>query len=164
MIPPFPDDTFPGGDTEPFWFLGGRARILVPGSKSNGALSVMEFFDTAGHAPPHHIHEDEDEIWIVLDGEVSFFIADQRIDLHAGQIAHGPRGVPHSYLVRSETARMAVAFAPSCIEGWFSANGTAATPLDEAAAAFDIGDVLSSAEPFHVRVAGPPPTEKGLRS
>jgi mannose-6-phosphate isomerase-like protein (cupin superfamily) len=158
MIPPFPDDTFPDSDSEPFWFLGGRTRILVPGSKTNGALSVMEFLDTAGHAPPRHIHEDEDEVWIVLDGEVSFFVADRRIDLHAGQIAHGPRGVPHSYLVRSETARLAVAFAPSCIEEWFSANGTPATPLDQEPAAFDIGGVVASAEPFHVRVAGPPPT------
>jgi len=104
------------------------------------------------------IAQDEDEVWIVLDGEVSFFVADRRIDLHTGQIAHGPRGVPHSYLVRSETARLAVAFAPSCIEEWFSANGTPATPLDPAPAAFDIGSVVASAEPFHLRVAGPPPT------
>ncbi|GAA1993174.1 cupin domain-containing protein [Catenulispora subtropica] len=158
MIPPFPKDTAPQSDSEPFWFLGGRSRILVPGSTTNGALSVMEFLDTAGHAPPSHVHEDEDEVWIVLDGEVSFFVADKRLDLHAGQIAHGPRGVPHSYLVRSETARLAVAFAPSCIEEWFSANGTPATPLDEVPAAFDIGSIVASAEPFHLRVAGPPPT------
>jgi hypothetical protein len=111
----------------------------------------MEFLDTAGHTPPHHIHEDEDEVWFILDGEVSFFVADQRIDLHAGQIAHGPRGVPHSYLVRSETARLAVAFSPSCVEQWFTANGTPATPLDQEPAAFDIGSILASAEPFHVR-------------
>jgi quercetin dioxygenase-like cupin family protein len=158
VIEPFPDDTFPGAETEPFWFLGGRSRVLVPGSETNGALSVMEFLDTAGHAPPHHIHEDEDEVWFVLDGEVSFFVADQRIDLHAGQIAHGPRGVPHSYLVRSETARLAVVFSPSCVEQWFTANGTPATRLDQEPAAFDIGRILASAEPFHVRVAGPPPT------
>ena len=158
MIPPFPDDTFPGADSEPFWFLGGRSRILLPGGGTNGALSVMEFLDTAGHAPPRHIHADEDEVWVVLDGEVSFFVADQRLDLHAGQIAHGPRGVPHSYLVRSESARLAVVFSPSCIEEWFSANGTPATLLDEAPAAFDIETILATAEPFHLRVAGPPPT------
>lgn len=158
MIAPYPDNTFPGADTEPFWFLGGRARILVPGSRTNGALSVMEFFDTAGHAPPHHIHADEDEVWIVLDGEVSFFVGDQRLDLQTGQIAFGPRGVPHSYLVRSETARLAVAFTPSCVEEWFSANGTPVTRLDDVAPAFDIGNILASAEPFHVSVAGPPPT------
>ena len=158
MIEPFPDDTFPGAETEPFWFLGGRARILIPGDSTKGALSVMEFLDTAGHAPPRHIHQDEDEVWIVLDGEVSFFVADQRLDLHAGQIAHGPRGVPHSYLVRSGTARLAVAFTPSRVEEWFSDNGTPATRLDQTPAAVDIEKILASAEAFHVSVAGPPPT------
>ncbi|MEY9857034.1 quercetin dioxygenase-like cupin family protein [Catenulispora sp. GAS73] len=158
MIQPFPDDTFPGAESEPFWFLGGRARILVPGSRTGGTLSVMEFLDTAGHAPPRHIHDDEDEVWLVLDGEVSFFVADKRLDLHAGQIAHGPRGVPHSYLVRSESARLAVVFGPSRVEQWFSANGTPAGRLDEAPAAFDIESILASADDFHVKVAGPPPT------
>ncbi|NUP47998.1 MAG: cupin domain-containing protein [Catenulispora sp.] len=157
MIPPFPDDTFPGAEPEPFWFIGGRSRILLPGGKTNGGLSVMEFLDTAGHAPPLHIHEDEDEVWIVLDGEISFFVDDKRLDLHTGQIAHGPRGVPHSYLVRSETARLAVVFAPSRIEEWFSANGIPATPLDQEPAAFDIGSIVASAQSFHLRVVGPPP-------
>ena len=50
-------------------------------------------------------------------------------------------------------------FSPSCIEEWFSANGTPATLLDEAPAAFDIETILATAEPFHLRVAGPPPTD-----
>ncbi|MEU3464716.1 cupin domain-containing protein [Streptomyces sp. NPDC006733] len=158
MIAPFPDHTLPEADAEPFWFLGGRARILLPGSRTNGALSVLEFFDTAGHAPPHHLHADEDELWTVLDGEVSFFVGDQRLDLQAGQIAFGPRGTPHSYLVRSATAHLAVAFTPSRIEEWFSSNGTPATRLDDVAPTFDIGAILTSAAAFHVSVTGPPPT------
>ncbi|MFF4621808.1 cupin domain-containing protein [Nonomuraea jabiensis] len=56
----------------------------------------MEFTDPKGHAPPMHVHEAEDEIWIVLDGEITFFVGDDRYDLHAGAVAHGPRGVPLS--------------------------------------------------------------------
>ena len=33
-----------------------------------------------------------------------------------------------------------------------------ATHLDHEPAAFDIGTILASAEPFHLRVDGPPPT------
>ncbi|MFC8224954.1 hypothetical protein [Streptomyces sp. NPDC057287] len=50
---------------------------------------------------------------------------------------------------------------PFCFLGgekWFSANGIAATALDDEAPAFDIGNVLASAESFRVSVAGPPPT------
>jgi quercetin dioxygenase-like cupin family protein len=142
-----------------FWFLGGQTRVLVPGKATGGALSVMEFTDSAGHAPPLHTHQDEEEVWIVLDGKVRFFVGDQRFDLEPGQVAYGPRGVPHSYLVRSDKARLAAVFAPGHVEGWFTANGSPVSSIDEAPAAFDIGAILASAEGFHVRVAGPPPTE-----
>lgn len=37
------------GDTQnPFWFLGGRAQILVPGTATAGTLSAMEFTDPRG--------------------------------------------------------------------------------------------------------------------
>ncbi|MBE1585408.1 cupin domain-containing protein [Nonomuraea angiospora] len=87
-------------------------------------VSVMEFTDSKGQAPPLHVHEAEDEIWIVLDGEITFFVGDDRRDLHAGAVAYGPRGVPHSYLDRSPEARMVVAFGPAGIEKWFAANGS----------------------------------------
>ncbi|MFD1277824.1 cupin domain-containing protein [Streptomyces kaempferi] len=121
----------PTAEREPFWFLGGQARILLPGTATDNRLSLMEFADPIGHAPPHHIHEDEEEVWFVLDGEVTFFVGDQRHDLVPGQVAYGPRGVPHSYLVRSpEGARIAALFSPARIEEYFRSNGT---PVAEAA-------------------------------
>jgi quercetin dioxygenase-like cupin family protein len=146
--------------SEPFWFLGGQSKVLVPGNATNGSISVMEFTDPSGHAPPMHVHEDEEEVWIVLDGKVTFFVGDQRFDLTPGQAAHGPRGVAHSYLVRSRTARLAAVFSPACVEDWFVANGSPISSIDEAPAAFDIGAVIASAEAFHLRVVGPPPTDE----
>ena len=149
----FPDSA------QPFWFLGGQTRVLVPGTATGGALSVLEFTDSAGHAPPLHVHENEEEVWIVLDGKIRFFVGDQKFDLEPGQVAYGPRGVAHSYLVRSEKARLAAVFAPSHVEEWFTANGSPVAGVDDLPPAFDIGAILASAEAFHVRVAGPPPTE-----
>ncbi|GAA2989639.1 cupin domain-containing protein [Kitasatospora sp. NPDC127116] len=157
MINSFP--TFGAApEREPFWFLGGQARILLPGSATGNALSLMEFSDPIGHAPPLHVHENEDELWFVLDGEVSFFVGDERHDLVPGQVAHGPRGVPHSYLVRSEGARLAVVFSPACIEEWFKVNGIQVAEAGDLPPAFDLGAVVASAEAFRLRVAGPPPT------
>ncbi|MFF3562016.1 cupin domain-containing protein [Streptomyces sp. NPDC002574] len=157
MIKSFPAFE-PTPDREPFWFLGGRARILLPGPATGNALSLMEFSDPIGHAPPHHVHENEEELWFVLDGEVSFFVGDERHDLIAGQVAHGPRGVPHSYLVRSEGARIAVVFSPACIEEWFRANGTPVGEAGDLPPAFDLAAVVGSAAAFSLRVTGPPPT------
>lgn len=145
-------------EREPFWFLGGQARILLPGSATGSALSMMEFSDPAGHAPPHHVHENEDEVWFVLDGEVTLFVGDQRHDLIPGQVAYGPRGVPHSYLVRSrEGAKLAVVFSPACIEEYFRANGTPVAEAGDLPPAFDLATVVASAEAFNLRVVGPPP-------
>ena len=118
--------------SQPFWFLGGRARILVPGEQTHGAMSVVEFADPRDHATPLHIHEAEDEVWIVLDGEISFYVGDDRIDLQAGQVTHGPRGVPHAYRVRSPESLMAVTFAPAGIEKWFQQNSSPVLNLDDA--------------------------------
>ncbi|GAA2706298.1 cupin domain-containing protein [Actinoplanes palleronii] len=143
----------------PFWFLGGQAKVLVPGKVTGGSLSVIEFTDSAGHAPPMHVHEGEEEVWIVLDGKIRFFVGDEKFDLEPGQAAYGPRGVAHSYLVRSETARLAAVFAPGQVEEWFTSNSSPVSSVDEAPASFDIGAILASADAFKVRVAGPPPTE-----
>ncbi|TQS39699.1 cupin domain-containing protein [Cryptosporangium phraense] len=143
--------------TDQFWFLGGKARILIPGEATHGAISVMEFADTEKHAPPLHIHDNEDEIWTVLDGEISFFVGDDRYDLEPGNVALGPRGVPHAYLVRSPLARMAVSFAPAGLEKWFSGNSSPVITGDDVPAPFDIGSIVAAAEAYQLRVAGPPP-------
>lgn len=151
------DFAAPDAAGEPFWFLGGQTRIRVPGAVTNQAMSVLEFSETQGQAPPLHIHDGEDEVWIVLDGEISFFVGDKRHDLTAGEIAYGPRGVPHSYLVRSPQSRMAAVFAPAGIEEWFRKNGSPVTDVNGAPALFDIDAIVASAQEFQLRVAGPPP-------
>ncbi|MEV5576062.1 cupin domain-containing protein [Spirillospora sp. NPDC052269] len=149
----------PAPEREPFWFLGGQARILLPGGATDDALSLMEFADPVGHAPPLHVHENEDELWFVLDGEVTFLVGDESHDLVAGQVAHGPRGVPHSYLVRSpKGARLAVVFSPASIERYFRANGTPVGEAGDLPPEFDLETVIASAAAFGLRVAGPPPT------
>jgi mannose-6-phosphate isomerase-like protein (cupin superfamily) len=144
--------------TDTFWFLGGQARILIPGTATAGSISVMEFNDVQGQAPPLHIHDGEDEVWTVLEGEISFFVGSDRFDLQPGAVALGPRGVPHAYLVRSPRARMAVSFAPAGIENWFSENSSPVISADEAPAPFDVGSIVAAAEAYKLRVAGPPPT------
>ncbi|MGI5255434.1 cupin domain-containing protein [Actinacidiphila glaucinigra] len=144
----------PTAEREPFWFLGGQARILLSGAETDERLSLMEFVVPAGHAPPHHIHEDEEQVCFVLDGEVTFFIGDERHDLGPGQVAYGPRGVPHSYVVRSpQGARMAVLFSPACVEEFFRANGTPVAEAGDVPPESDLAAVVASAEAFRLHIA-----------
>jgi mannose-6-phosphate isomerase-like protein (cupin superfamily) len=142
----------------PFWYLGGKVRVTVPGAATSGKLSVLTFDDPQDAAPPLHVHEREDELWVVLDGRITVFLGDEEHDLEAGQAAFGPRGVPHSYLVRSPRARLAAVYLPSGLDEHFAANGTPVVPGDDTPAPFDLDAVVASAAGYGLLVAGPPPT------
>jgi len=141
-----------------FWFLGGQVRVLQRGQDTGGAMSVLQFDDRRGQAPPLHVHGHEDELWVVLEGEISFYVGETRFERHAGQAAFGPRGVPHSYLVRSPTSRLLVVHSPAGIDAWFAGNGSPVVDADELPPAFDLPQILATAQTYQVSVSGPPPT------
>ena len=72
--------------------------------------------DRPGCAAPLHIHHREDETFIVLEGEIEFTIGGQKIDAGPGSIVFGPRGVPHSYVVRKGPSRTLFLFTPGGFE------------------------------------------------
>ena len=84
----------------PLWFLNNLAAVHV----NEPTLSLVELSGAPGDAPPLHVHTDEDETFYVLDGELTIHIAGQEpVVLGAGEAAFAPRGVPHVYVVTSET-------------------------------------------------------------
>ena len=88
------------------WWKAGRITIKATGAETGGQLAQFESTDPRGSAPPMHIHRNGDELLYVLDGEVTVLVGDERLDLAQGDFAFVPRGVVHSYIVRSERARM----------------------------------------------------------
>lgn len=72
----------------------------------SGALAAVEFEAPRGFGPPLHCHRDEDELVVVLDGEVAFRSGDTEIVGTSGACAYLPHGIPHIFQVLSETARM----------------------------------------------------------
>lgn len=85
-------------------FLNHLATIKVRGSV-DAAMSVVEFTAPQDLGPPLHRHETEDELFVVLDGEVVFHHGDQRTLAGGGGLAFLPHGTPHTFQVHSETAR-----------------------------------------------------------
>lgn len=85
-------------------FLNHLATVKVhPGD--HGAMSVVEFVAPRGLGPPLHRHHDEDEVFVVLEGELAFMSGDRRLQAGPGGIAHLPRGLAHTFQVLSGTAR-----------------------------------------------------------
>jgi len=123
---------------EPLWFLGTLARIKLDGSQSAGRLGIFDVVFPRGAAPPLHSHL-QDETFYVLEGEVTVWLVEPELAADTGDppawlasrarscavggLVHAPGGMPHSFRVESDTARMLVLSTPAGIENYVRALG-----------------------------------------
>ena len=103
------------GEGERRWFLGTLATIRVPGEASEGRFALIEFLFPRNASPPLHSHP-QDESYIVLEGRLTLQAGAERFELTAGGTAVVPMGVPHTFRVESETARVLVLSTPAGLE------------------------------------------------
>src|SRR5947199_6796672 len=98
------------------WWKTGRITVKVAGAETGNAFSQIEVNDPRGGGTPLHVHHNEDETFYVLEGELTFLVGEERIDVAAGDFLFAPRDIPHAYVVRSERARLLVPDRPGGIE------------------------------------------------
>jgi quercetin dioxygenase-like cupin family protein len=73
------------------WFLGTLVIVKATGEQTGGAFdNVMP----AGFASPYHVHRNEDESFYVAEGEMAFYVGNERVEAGPGAFVYGPRGVP----------------------------------------------------------------------
>jgi quercetin dioxygenase-like cupin family protein len=107
-------------ETQPLWFLGTLARILLDGTQTGGAFAAFEVTLPKGASPPLHSHP-QDESFYVLAGEVIVWVEHEPRHCRTGALAFAPGGTPHSFRVESDTARMLVLSTPAGIEDYVRA-------------------------------------------
>jgi quercetin dioxygenase-like cupin family protein len=95
---------------------GSTAELKLAGEQSGGDWAVVEWRVRAGDDPPIHIHTREDETIYVVEGSITAFVGDERIDVEAGSYAALPKNVPHGLTVRGEEARLLVTLEPAGAE------------------------------------------------
>ena len=86
-------------------FLGARVKPLLLSTESGGNFSVFEFTEVKGLEAPFHIHENEDEIWRVVEGEITFYLEGEEIHTVSGDTVFVPRGKSHTFRLKTETAK-----------------------------------------------------------
>jgi quercetin dioxygenase-like cupin family protein len=117
------------------WWKHGRITVKTAGAETGDAFSQVETDDPRGAGVPRHLHHNEDETFYILEGEVTAIVGEERIDLSAGDFLFAPRGIAHTYVVRSERARMLATLSPAGLEQLFVSLGvpvTGAEPPSEA--------------------------------
>src|ERR671934_831799 len=98
---------------------GSSTELKLAGEESGGDWAVVEWRLHAGDEPPIHTHTREDETLYVLDGAITAFVDDQRIDVDAGSYAALPKDVPHGLRVRGDEARLLITVEPAGAEYFF---------------------------------------------
>ena len=139
--------------------VGDVYRFLATGEDTSGKYALFEALVSPGGGPPPHVHSREEEGFYVLEGEITFFVDDQRFVAGAGMFANMPVGTPHSF--RNEggkPARMLISLAPAGLEKMFFEVGvpvppgatTAAPPAQE-----EIERLLAAAPRYGIEIQLP---------
>jgi len=111
-------------DGEAHNVLGDRMTFKLTGADTNGAFTLIEELNEPGTMIPMHVHDDEDEVFKVLEGQLELTVGGETTVLKAGDLAYGPKGVPHSWkVVGDEKARVILSVFPSGIEEMFRELG-----------------------------------------
>lgn len=118
-----------------------RFRVRVSGEAVGGRYSVVETLARQGSELPLHVHSLEDELLLVLEGQLSVRLGRSEHRLQAGEALRLPRGVPHALRLDSETARLLSVYSPAGFEHYLEA------------VAQPVSSPLAATEP---RAVGPP--------
>jgi quercetin dioxygenase-like cupin family protein len=140
------------------WWKSGRITVKVGGAETGGAFAQVETDDPRGAGVPRHVHHNEDETFYVLEGELTAIVGDERIELSAGDYLFAPREVPHTYVVRSERARMLATISAAGIEQLFVSLGVPVTGPEAPTEAVmpPMDELMRTFAAYGVEILGPP--------
>jgi quercetin dioxygenase-like cupin family protein len=106
-------------------FHGARVVIKASGDDTSGQLGVMESTYPPALVVHPHVHAGEDEMFYLLDGELTGFCGDDHWTAAAGSFVFVPRDRRHGFTVTSsEPARAIVITGPSQLDRQITAHGT----------------------------------------
>ena len=111
--------TGPGAGRTVSYGSGSSFELKLAGEQTAEDWAVVEWRLRAGDEPPIHTHTREDETLYVLEGTITAYVGDERIDVEAGSYAALPKDVPHGLSVRGDEARLLVTLEPAGAEYFF---------------------------------------------
>jgi quercetin dioxygenase-like cupin family protein len=120
-------------------------------------MTVLEAQMHAGHAPPLHVHRDEDEAFHLIAGSMRFRSGEDEFDVLPGDFVLVPRGTPHAFKVGPDGAHTLQVASSGALAGFMEAAGEPAPePVMPPNADFDRARVADVAAAHDMVVVGPP--------
>ena len=107
-----------GDGGERLRFSDAEFVVKASADTTDGAFTIIE--EIAALDTPLHVHEHEDELFYVLEGEHVFQVGDEEFQVGPGGVVFAPRRVPHAHRrVIPRTGRMLTLTSPAGFEGFF---------------------------------------------
>ena len=150
------------GEGERLWFAGGGVHIWkATAGETNGAFLLVEDRMTQGKTTPLHTHPNVDETLIVLEGEILVYAEGREHRVGPRGVAVAPRGVPHAFMVTSESAIILALQTPGSSEAFYRDASEPSTDETDAERPPDLDRLRTAAErhPDIIEILGPPPFE-----
>jgi mannose-6-phosphate isomerase-like protein (cupin superfamily) len=99
----------------------GGVNVLARSEQADGRIAVMDNHVRAGFTGPRLHHHDFDELFWVLEGELTFQLGDELFTRRAGELAFAPRGVHHTFANPGDAhARTLIVCTPAGFERHFA--------------------------------------------
>lgn len=148
-----------GGEGEQMWFAGGGTFTWkATAAETGGAFIMLEDGMERGKVTPYHLHPNEDEAIYVLEGELLVDIEGEQHRVGQGGLFVAPRGVPHAFMVTSETAHVLSLQTPGTGEAFYRDAGEPVNPAADASRPADFARLREVAEQSEsIQLLGPPP-------
>lgn len=78
------------GEGRTIVIVGDIYRFLATGEETGGKFAMFEATVLPGGGPPPHLHRREDESFLVLEGEITFQIGNDRLTATPGTFVNMP--------------------------------------------------------------------------
>jgi quercetin dioxygenase-like cupin family protein len=112
------------GEGPAYDFHGSTVVIKASGDDTLGQLGVMESVYPPALSVHPHVHDGEDEMFYLLEGELTGFCDDDRWTAAAGSFVFVPRDRLHGFTVTSRgPARAIIITGPSQLDRQIAARG-----------------------------------------
>ena len=100
--------------------LGDHQQFKLTGKDTNGQFLAIYQDNPPNTQIPMHVHQNEDEVYKVLEGEVEFTVGDKKSVLKSGDIIFLPRNIPHTWkVVGINNAKVYLDIFPAGLENMF---------------------------------------------
>ncbi len=133
-------------------WMGTTFRTLTGPADSGGIFSVIDSTAPVGFGPPRHVHTGEDEVLVILGGEIDWWLSGTSGHAGPGEALFIPRGAEHVWrAVGDEPCRHLIVFTPGGFDGFFAEMAEASYSIPE-----DMAAVTDSAARHNMVFTGPP--------